>query len=106
MGCAACGMFTATFDVLLGRPPQILHSLCEPYAVPTFCVCVTTAVTRLIVGSDAVAMMSVYAGTLATAFAQRMLEEFSLLPSCRAIGPSTTRKDFSWKPSTSRQPEK
>eukprot|EP00450_Noctiluca_scintillans_P002635 CAMPEP_0194490060 /NCGR_PEP_ID=MMETSP0253-20130528/9409_1 /TAXON_ID=2966 /ORGANISM="Noctiluca scintillans" /LENGTH=320 /DNA_ID=CAMNT_0039330643 /DNA_START=40 /DNA_END=999 /DNA_ORIENTATION=+ len=76
MGCAACGMFTATFggltrDVLLGRPPRILYSHCELYAVPAFFGgCVTTAVTRLIVGSDAAAMKSVLAGTVATAFAR------------------------------------
>lgn len=37
--CACCGMFTATFggltrDVLLGRPPRILYSTLEIYAVP------------------------------------------------------------------------
>ena len=112
MGCAACAMFTAPFggitrDVLFGRLVRILFGHCEPYAVPAFFGgYVTTAVTRLTVGSDAVAMMSVHAGTLATAFAQCMLEEFSWLSSCRAIRPSTRRKDCSWKPSTSRQPEK
>lgn len=39
LGCAVCGMFTATFggltrDVLIGRPPRILYSHLEMYAIP------------------------------------------------------------------------
>ena len=39
MVCAICGMFTATFggltrDVLIRKPPRILHSYLEIYATP------------------------------------------------------------------------
>lgn len=41
IACASCGMITATFggltrDVLLGRPPRILYSVLELYAMPAF----------------------------------------------------------------------
>eukprot|EP00930_Biecheleria_cincta_P057448 TRINITY_DN43380_c0_g1_i1.p1 TRINITY_DN43380_c0_g1~~TRINITY_DN43380_c0_g1_i1.p1 ORF type:complete len:309 (-),score=24.20 TRINITY_DN43380_c0_g1_i1:15-941(-) len=40
-GCACCGMFTATFggltrDILIARPPRILYSSAELYAIPAF----------------------------------------------------------------------
>eukprot|EP00747_Dinoflagellata_sp_TGD_P219926 gnl/TRDRNA2_/TRDRNA2_91954_c0_seq1.p1 gnl/TRDRNA2_/TRDRNA2_91954_c0~~gnl/TRDRNA2_/TRDRNA2_91954_c0_seq1.p1 ORF type:complete len:379 (+),score=32.05 gnl/TRDRNA2_/TRDRNA2_91954_c0_seq1:65-1201(+) len=70
LGCAMCGMFSATFggltrDVLIARPPRILYSLTEVYALPAFLgALATSAVLRMI--SDTWVMESITLGTWVT----------------------------------------
>lgn len=72
LACALCGMFTATFgglarDVLCARPPRILYSQMELYAVPAFlggCATVTAA------RADAAPVVALFIGLWVTALAR------------------------------------
>lgn len=67
--CACCGMFTATFggvmrDILIARPPRILYSHADLYAVPAFLGgCATTFV---VMWRSTAVMEAVLAGTFVT----------------------------------------
>lgn len=79
--CATCGMITATFggltrDVLIARPPRILYSHAELYAIPAFLGgCATTALVRL---RDTYVMESIFFGTLITAVVRVVAQNYGL----------------------------
>jgi len=81
LACASCGMFTATFggltrDILIGRPPRILYSHLELYALPAFIGgCATTAVIRF---QNTLVMEAILLGTCVTALLRVIAQNYGM----------------------------
>lgn len=83
VACAVCGMMTATFggvtrDVLIARPPRILYSAAELYAVPALLGGLTsTAVLRFV--CDTMVVEAVLCGVWVTVFARVLSVNHNLI---------------------------